>query len=81
MIAKGVRFNAEKKRGLIYSFMNNLMCIISWIVGKYMSSSIWEFKMRCPHCSNIIIVETDPENCDYKYKEGAKRIVNLIEWF
>ncbi|KAL4472912.1 hypothetical protein ABPG72_007789 [Tetrahymena utriculariae] len=59
MIAKGVRFNAEKRK-----------------VGKYMSSTIWEFKMRCPHCSNNIIVETDPENTDYNYKEGARRILN-----
>lgn len=46
-------------------------------VGKYMTTTIWEFKMRCPTCSNVIVVETDPENTDYKYVEGAKKFVNL----
>lgn len=43
-----------------------------------MSSTILEFKMRCPECSNIIIVQTDPENTDYKYTEGARRIVTRL---
>ncbi|EGR27818.1 nuclear movement protein related, putative [Ichthyophthirius multifiliis] len=59
MIAKGVRFNAEKSR-----------------IGKYMSTTIWQFVMNCPACSNKIMVHTDPENTDYKYVEGAKRILN-----
>jgi len=58
MIAKGVRFNAEK-RG----------------IGKYHSTRIWEFSMRCPACSNKIVVQTDPENTEYKYIEGAYKIL------
>lgn len=60
MIAKGVRFNAEKKK-----------------IGKYYSSTILQFSMRCPNCSNPIIVETDPKNTDYVYKEGAYPILNI----
>jgi len=60
--------------------MNGLSHILGYLcfkVGKYMTSTIWEFKMRCPSCSNTIIVETDPENTEYNYKEGARRIVKF----
>jgi len=57
----------------------SLILVICVLVGKYMTSTIWEFKMRCPSCSNTIIVETDPENTEYNYKEGARRIVKFTE--
>lgn len=59
MIAKGVRFNSEKRT-----------------VGNFLSTKILEFTMYCPHCSNPIKCKTDPENCDYNFTLGAKRILN-----
>ena len=44
-------------------------------VGKYYSTDIIEFNMRCSHCPNIILVETDPKSTEYIMKEGARRIV------
>lgn len=47
-------------------------------VGKFHSTRIWEFTMKCHHCGNKIIVKTDPENTEYIYEEGAYKIVILI---
>jgi coiled-coil domain-containing protein 130 len=58
MIAKGVRFNAEKKA-----------------VGKFHSTRIWEFGFRCHLCPQRIRVQTDPENTEYKFLEGAYKIL------
>ncbi|SPQ97604.1 Splicing factor YJU2 [Plasmodiophora brassicae] len=58
MIAKGVRFNAEKK-----------------CVGKYFTTKIWEFTMKCPSCSNVITVQTDPKNTEYVVVGGGRRKV------
>ena len=44
------------------------------IVGKYHSTTIWRFSFRCKECGYGIRVETDPENCDYKFTLGAKPI-------
>lgn len=46
----------------------------------YLSSKILEFKMRCHDCSNLILVQTDPENCEYVYKIGAKRVVRNLSY-
>eukprot|EP00741_Cyanophora_paradoxa_P022599 tig00000248_g21824.t1 len=61
-IAKGVRFNAEKK------------CI-----GKYLSTKIWSFRMKCPSCSYYIEIHTDPKACDYVVASGAKRKTETYE--
>lgn len=37
--------------------------------------------MNCHLCGNKIVVRTDPENTDYKYTEGAYKIVRLNESF
>eukprot|EP00923_Selenidium_pygospionis_P036204 GHVN01063522.1.p1 GENE.GHVN01063522.1~~GHVN01063522.1.p1 ORF type:complete len:271 (+),score=41.83 GHVN01063522.1:85-897(+) len=55
IIAKGVRFNAEKK-----------------CVGKYYTTSIWEFTMKCYHCDNKYKIRTDPQECEYKLIEGLR---------
>ena len=34
--------------------------------------------MNCHLCANKIIVQTDPENTDYKFIEGANKIVCTI---
>lgn len=49
------------------------------LVGKFYTSKIWEFKMTCPNCKNVIICKTDPENSQYVYTEGAYRILATEE--
>jgi coiled-coil domain-containing protein 130 len=55
-VAKGVRFNANKKAN-----------------GKYLSTILYEFSMKCSTCSNTFIIQTDPKNADYLVIEGCKR--------
>jgi len=42
-------------------------------VGKYFSTKIWQFSMRCHECSGSIVIQTDPKNTDYKCVEGVRR--------
>mmetsp|Transcript_8474 Transcript_8474/g.18347 ORF Transcript_8474/g.18347 Transcript_8474/m.18347 type:complete len:301 (+) Transcript_8474:60-962(+) len=56
-IAKGVRFNANKKK-----------------IGKYHTTSIWEFEMRCTTCANLFKIRTDPENAEYVMAEGLRKV-------
>jgi coiled-coil domain-containing protein 130 len=65
MIAKGVRFNAEKKKGK-KSFN---------LVGKYLSTHIFQFSMRCDMCKNIMVIRTDPEKIDYTLVSGCVKYV------
>ncbi|KAF3511442.1 hypothetical protein F2Q69_00007987 [Brassica cretica] len=58
MIAKGVRFNAEKKQ-----------------VGNYYSTKIWSFAMKAPCCKQEIVIQTDPQNCEYVITSGAQKKV------
>ena len=55
-LARGVRFNAEKKE-----------------IGKYYSTPIFSFRMKCPSCSTWIEIKTDPKNAEYQVTEGAKK--------
>lgn len=43
--------------------------------GKYFTTTIWEFKMKCHLCDQIFIIRTDPENRDYKFVSGVRRKV------
>ncbi|GAB2234180.1 hypothetical protein Droror1_Dr00003418 [Drosera rotundifolia] len=56
MIAKGVRFNAEKKQ-----------------VGNYYSTKIWSFTMKSACCKHVIVIQTDPKNCEYVIISGARK--------
>lgn len=56
MIAKGVRFNAEKKQ-----------------VGNYYTTKIWSFTMKAACCKQQIVIQTDPQNCDYVIISGAQK--------
>ncbi|KAL6573662.1 hypothetical protein OROHE_002121 [Orobanche hederae] len=56
MIAKGVRFNAEKKQ-----------------VGNYYSTKIWSFSMKSACCRHEIVIQTDPQNCEYVIISGARK--------
>jgi hypothetical protein len=82
MIGKGVRFNAEKKasKGSFFFMIAILklsiyIIFLTPLVGKFHSTRLWEFSMRCHLCPNKIIVKTDPENCDYIMDQGAYKIV------
>eukprot|EP00696_Hemimastix_kukwesjijk_P005817 gnl/Hemi2/1735_TR615_c0_g1_i1.p1 gnl/Hemi2/1735_TR615_c0_g1~~gnl/Hemi2/1735_TR615_c0_g1_i1.p1 ORF type:complete len:331 (-),score=82.05 gnl/Hemi2/1735_TR615_c0_g1_i1:294-1286(-) len=41
--------------------------------GKYFSTKIWQFRMKCHLCDNWIEIHTDPQNTDYKVVSGAQR--------
>jgi len=43
--------------------------------GKYFSTKIWEFSMRCHLCANIFCIATDPENRTYKCVRGCRQKV------
>jgi len=45
-------------------------------VGKFHSTKIWEFSFRCHLCPQRIVVQTDPENTQYKFVEGAVQILS-----
>ena len=39
--------------------------------GNYYSTPLYSFSMKCPTCSGIMVIETDPKNCDYKLVSGT----------
>eukprot|EP00038_Savillea_parva_P014329 m.10744 g.10744 ORF g.10744 m.10744 type:complete len:363 (-) comp2774_c0_seq2:833-1921(-) len=41
--------------------------------GKYYTTPIWRFTMKCHLCSEEIVIETDPKNDDYRIVSGGKR--------
>ncbi|EFA77600.1 coiled-coil domain-containing protein 130 [Heterostelium album PN500] len=41
--------------------------------GKYLSSKIWSFKMKCHLCDNYFEIQTDPENTEFKMVSGLRR--------
>jgi len=47
-------------------------------VGKYHSTPILNFKMKCPTCPAIIEMQTDPQNRDYVCVTGLKR--RELDW-
>jgi coiled-coil domain-containing protein 130 len=43
--------------------------------GKFLSTDIFQFAFKCKLCKSQIVVETDPKNSEYKFIEGAYKIV------
>ena len=43
-------------------------------IGKYLSTSIYEFSMKCHLCQHLLVICTDPETCDYTMHKGLSRI-------
>ena len=41
--------------------------------GKYFTTQIWSFAMKCPTCPQRFVIETDPKNADYAFRAGIKR--------
>ena len=46
--------------------------------GMYLSTPIYEFKMKCHLCSGEIVIQTDPQNADYICVSGVRR--KIEEW-
>jgi coiled-coil domain-containing protein 130 len=42
--------------------------------GKYFTTQIWSFSMKCASCDNEMIIKTDPENNTYDYSEGIRKM-------
>ena len=42
--------------------------------GKYYSTTIWAFHMKCASCPQKFVIRTDPENRDYEFVSGVKRM-------
>ncbi|CAN0109319.1 unnamed protein product [Phaeothamnion confervicola] len=43
--------------------------------GKYYSTTIWRFTMKCPSCSHVLVIRTDPAASDYEFFQGIRRKV------
>ncbi|KAA8896347.1 hypothetical protein TRICI_006913 [Trichomonascus ciferrii] len=41
--------------------------------GDYLSVPIWGFRLKCSHCGNSFVIQTDPQNAGYTVSEGAKQ--------
>jgi hypothetical protein len=41
--------------------------------GKYFSTVVWEFRMKCHMCYHPIRIRTDPQHCDFELVEGVRR--------
>jgi coiled-coil domain-containing protein 130 len=42
-------------------------------VGKYYTTPIFKFRMKCHLCDNYFEIQTDPQNSDYVVTSGASR--------
>lgn len=93
-IAKGVRFNAEKKQvrphftpfcrrlaPAVFGTCNPFRCLFlqKWLqVGSYHSTKIWAFTMR-HHCGCKITIQTDPKTAEYLVTDGARRKIEQYD--
>lgn len=41
--------------------------------GKYFSTTIWSFSMKCNSCQQPFLILTDPQNKTYDFKEGLRK--------
>lgn len=72
---KNVKIWLPKELDLIRKKEQVRNIFLYFLVGQFHSTKILEFTFACSNCGNRIKVETDPENCDYKFTDGAYRIV------
>uniref|UniRef100_A0AAV1UAA1 Coiled-coil domain-containing protein 130 n=1 Tax=Peronospora matthiolae TaxID=2874970 RepID=A0AAV1UAA1_9STRA len=42
-------------------------------VGRYFSSTVWEFVMRCATCSGQLVIRTDPKERSYELVSGVEK--------
>lgn len=43
-------------------------------LGKYFSTQIWGFRMKCYSCEQRFLIKTDPENRTYDFAEGLRKM-------
>lgn len=43
-------------------------------IGKYLSTILYSFTMKCPSCANKMVIKTDPENDNYDFSEGIRKM-------
>ncbi len=41
--------------------------------GKYFTTTIWPFSMKCYSCDQQFIIKTDPKNNTYEFAEGLRK--------
>lgn len=41
--------------------------------GKYFTTQIWKFSMKCHSCEEPFVIKTDPENDTYNFAEGLRK--------
>lgn len=41
--------------------------------GKYFSTTIWAFSMKCYSCEQHFLIKTDPQNNTYEFAEGLRK--------
>jgi coiled-coil domain-containing protein 130 len=42
--------------------------------GKYFTTQIYSFSMKCASCDNELIIKTDPQNNTYDYAQGIRKM-------
>lgn len=47
--------------------------------GKYFSTKIYAFHMKCASCPQQIVIETDPKNSDYAVASGGRRKIETYD--
>jgi hypothetical protein len=48
-------------------------------IGKYFSTKIWEFRMKCKMCYHEWVIQTDPENRTFKCVAGCRRKIKEFD--
>ena len=47
--------------------------------GKYFTTTLYSFEMKCPSCDQEMIIKTDPENRTYNYVSGITKMEHSYE--
>ena len=42
--------------------------------GKYLSTTLWSFSMKCPDCANQFLIKTNPKEDTYDMVEGIRKM-------
>jgi coiled-coil domain-containing protein 130 len=48
-------------------------------IGKYYSTPVWEFRMKCHLCSGLIVIQTDPKASEYVLVSGGRKRVESFD--
>lgn len=61
-----VKCESHKSKGLRFNARKDR-------AGKYHSTQIWSFSMKCDRCDQIFVIKTDPANDTYDFAEGIRK--------